>query len=134
MQNTPHVCLRPVTIARDANELCLIEPSINSVRVSARVRQSDDTEKMLAKMLMRFISHRADQFHVLRRKPVDGYDISFLITSQHLETMEKAKLVDFILLLLEDIDKEIKDMKLNLNTRLRAATLAYMQQIDSGSL
>ena len=37
MQNTPHVCLRPVTIARDANELCLIEPSINSVRVSARV-------------------------------------------------------------------------------------------------
>ena len=42
----------------------------------------------------------------------------------------QEKVIDFILLLLEDIDKEIKDMKLNLNTRLRAATVAYMQQLD----
>merc|ERR1712094_146779 len=79
-------------------------------------------------MFTKFLSHRADQFLVLRRKPLEGFDISFLILSQHLETMERDALVDFILLVIEEIDKEIKDMKLNLNTQLRAASLAYMQQ------
>lgn len=56
---------------------------------------------------------RADSFIVLRRKPVpvcifdssdfssnsyfQGYDISFLITNTHTETMLKHKIVDFII-------------------------------------
>eukprot|EP00933_Yihiella_yeosuensis_P040697 TRINITY_DN35052_c0_g1_i1.p1 TRINITY_DN35052_c0_g1~~TRINITY_DN35052_c0_g1_i1.p1 ORF type:complete len:173 (+),score=32.07 TRINITY_DN35052_c0_g1_i1:84-602(+) len=129
-QDTPAVVPRPVTIARDENEKCLIEPSVNSVRVSIKVRQSDDTEKMLCRKFARFFTQRAEHFVVLRRKPVEGYDISFLITDAHLEDMMKDRIIDFIIEFMEDIDKEIKDLKIALNTRLRAAATAYMSQFS----
>lgn len=40
---------------------------------------------------------RSEQFLIMRRKAVDGYDISFLITHTHLETMWKHKLIDFVI-------------------------------------
>merc|ERR1712194_390913 len=127
-QDTPCVLLKPSTIARDDQERCFIEPSINSVRISIKVRQGDDTERMLCRRFTRFFTQRAEHFVVLRRKPVDGFDISFLITNTHLEEMVREKLIDFIIEFMEDIDKEIKDLKIALNTRLRAAATAYMSQ------
>jgi actin related protein 2/3 complex subunit 4 len=41
-----------------------------------------------------------------------GYDISFLITNYHTEEMLKHKLVDFIIQFMEEVDKEISEMKL----------------------
>ncbi len=41
-----------------------------------------------------------------------GYDISFLITNFHTEDMLKHKLVDFIIQFMEEVDKEISEMKL----------------------
>jgi len=41
-----------------------------------------------------------------------GYDISFLITNFHTEEMLKHKLVDFIIHFMEEVDKEISEMKL----------------------
>ena len=41
-----------------------------------------------------------------------GYDISFLITNFHTEAMLKHKLVDFIIEFMEEVDKEISEMKL----------------------
>ena len=41
-----------------------------------------------------------------------GYDISFLITNFHTEEMLKHKLVDFIIQFMEEVDKEISEMKL----------------------
>ena len=41
-----------------------------------------------------------------------GYDISFLITNFHTDEMLKHKLVDFIIQFMEDVDKEISEMKL----------------------
>lgn len=43
---------------------------------------------------------------------VQGYDISFLITNNHTEEMLKHKLVDFIIEFMEEVDKEISEMKL----------------------
>jgi len=43
---------------------------------------------------------------------VKGYDISFLITNTHTEEMLKHKLVDFIIQFMEEVDKEISEMKL----------------------
>mmetsp|Transcript_118199 Transcript_118199/g.166149 ORF Transcript_118199/g.166149 Transcript_118199/m.166149 type:complete len:173 (+) Transcript_118199:49-567(+) len=129
-KDTAAVVLQPLTIARDENEKCLIEPSVNSVRVSIKVRQSDDTEKMLCRKFARFFTQRAEHFVILRRKPIEGYDISFLITNTHLEEMMKERIVDFIIEFMEDIDKEIKDLKIALNTRLRAAAAAYMSQFS----
>jgi len=39
---------------------------------------------------------RAESFVVLRRTPVKGYDISFLVTNRNVEEMRKHKLVDFV--------------------------------------
>lgn len=43
---------------------------------------------------------------------IQGYDISFLITNYHTEEMLKHKLVDFIIQFMEEVDKEISEMKL----------------------
>ena len=40
---------------------------------------------------------RAENFSILRRKPIEGYHISFLITNIHIEQMLKHKLIDFII-------------------------------------
>lgn len=49
---------------------------------------------------------------------MQGYDISFLITNFHTEAMLKHKLVDFIIQFMEEVDKEISEMKLFVCTQL----------------
>lgn len=90
----------------------LIEPSVNSVRVSIRVKKADETEDILVHKFSRFLSQRAESFFILRRKPVQDYDISFLITNNHTEQLLKHKLVDFVIEFMEEVDKEISEMKL----------------------
>lgn len=76
---------------------------------------------------MSFLAQRAENFVVLRRKPVKGYDISFLITNFHTESMYKNKLVDFIIQFMEDVDAEIKDMKLEVNQRANFVSQSYLK-------
>eukprot|EP00762_Andalucia_godoyi_P004045 ANDGO_06268.mRNA.1 Actin-related protein 2/3 complex subunit 4 len=119
--------LRPLVVARDGDERVLIEPSVNSVRVSIAVKKSDDVEVILAAKFMRFLQQRAENFVVLRRKPIQGYDISILITNFHLEQMVRNKIVDFIIQFVEEIDKEIKEMKLAVNGRARVVAKEFLQ-------
>lgn len=65
--------LTPVVVARTEKERVLIEPSINSVRVSISVKQADDLERVLCKKFTSFMTKRADKFEILRRKPIEGY-------------------------------------------------------------
>lgn len=126
---SPELLLNPLTISRNENEKVLIEPSVNSVRVSIRIKQADEIEHILVHKFTRFLTQRAESFFILRRKPVKvctalssgshrnadgikGYDISFLITNFHTEAMLKHKLVDFIIQFMEEVDKEISEMKL----------------------
>jgi actin related protein 2/3 complex subunit 4 len=67
---TPEVLLNPITIARNEHERVLIEPSINSIRISIKIKQADDNEILLVHKFTRFLSQRAEQFVILRRKPV----------------------------------------------------------------
>lgn len=59
-----------------------------------------------------------------------GYDISFLITNFHSESMLKHKLVDFIIQFMEDVDKEISEMKLSLNARARIVAESYLATVS----
>ncbi|KAL5507134.1 ARC19 [Sanghuangporus vaninii] len=120
------VLLNPLTISRNENERVLIEPSINSIRVSIKIKQADEIERILCHKFTRFMMQRAEGFIVLRRKPVPGYDISFLITNNHSETMLKHKVVDFIITFMEEVDKEISEMKLSLNARARIVAESYL--------
>lgn len=127
--SSPEVLLNPITVSRNENEKVFIEPSINSVRVSIKIKQADEIENILVHKFTRFLTQRAEAFFILRRKPVkvsdirrasmvqlanagQGYDISFLITNFHTEEMLKHKLVDFIIQFMEEVDKEISEMKL----------------------
>jgi actin related protein 2/3 complex subunit 4 len=83
---------------------------------------------------------RAESFVILRRKPVavdnvlqKGYDISFLVTNFHTEQMLKHKLVDFIIQFMEDVDKEISEMKLSLNARARIVAETVLYYLNSVS-
>ncbi len=72
VQKNSELLLNPVVISRNENEAVLIEPSINSVRLSIKIKKSDDLEEVLVAKFMRFLMQRADRFFVLRRKPIKG--------------------------------------------------------------
>ena len=120
--------LNPVLICRNEQEKCFIEPSINATRVSICIKKADEIETILSHKFNRFLMQRAEQFIVMRRVPLDGYDMSFLVVHQHLETLYKHKLIDFIITFMEDIDKEISEMKISLNARGRIVATEFMKQ------
>lgn len=127
-RSSPEVLLTPVAVSRNENERVLIEPSVNSMRISIKIKQADEIERILCHKFTRFLMQRAESFVVLRRKPIEGYDISFLITNFHTEAMFKHKLVDFIIEFMEAVDKEISEMKLSLNARARIVAESYLSQ------
>ena len=120
--------LQPMHISRNENEQVLIEPSVNSVRMSLMVKQADEIEQILVHKFTRFLEQRAEAFYILRRVPIPGYSISFLITNKHTESMKTGKLVDFIIEFMEDVDKEISEIKLFLNARARFVAEAYLDE------
>lgn len=63
--------MNPIVISRNENEKVLIEPSVNSVRISIKIKQADDLERILCHKFARFLMMRAENFVILRRKPVD---------------------------------------------------------------
>jgi hypothetical protein len=97
IRSSKELLLNPLVVSRSEYERCLIETSINSVRVSIKIKQIDEIEEILCHKFSNFLMQRAEQFLIMRRKAVDGYDISFLITHTHLETMWKHKLIDFVI-------------------------------------
>lgn len=129
IKNSKELLLNPVIISRNEKERVLIETSINSVRISVAIKQSDDIERILAHKFTRFMMMRADNFVILRRKPSDpNYDISFLVTNFHVESMYRYKLIDFIIHFLEEIDREINEMKLSINARARITAEEFLRK------
>ena len=63
--------LTPILISRNNKEKILIESSINSMRISIAVKQADDLEKILCHKFTRFMMMRAENFMILRRKPIE---------------------------------------------------------------
>ncbi|KAI9303800.1 arp2/3 complex protein-like protein, partial [Cunninghamella echinulata] len=64
------VLLNPLVISRNENEKVLIEASVNSIRVSIKVKQADDLERILCHKFSRFMMLRAENFVILRRQPI----------------------------------------------------------------
>ncbi|CAH8571659.1 unnamed protein product [Dicrocoelium dendriticum] len=130
VKTSKELLLHPVIISRNEKERVLIEGSINSVRVSIAIKQADEIEKLLSRKFTRFMMMRAEDFAILRRKPVPGYDISFLITNSHTEQMSKAKVVDFIITFMDEIDKEISEIRLAVNSRARQCAEEYLKAFE----
>ena len=64
IRSDPRACLR-------APPLALPQPSINSVRISICIKQADDIERILCRKFTNFLMQRAEQFIIMRRKPVE---------------------------------------------------------------
>eukprot|EP01126_Amoeba_proteus_P013400 TRINITY_DN1568_c0_g1_i1.p1 TRINITY_DN1568_c0_g1~~TRINITY_DN1568_c0_g1_i1.p1 ORF type:complete len:170 (-),score=16.41 TRINITY_DN1568_c0_g1_i1:112-621(-) len=126
-RSNPELLLNPVVVSRTKEERVLIETSINSVRVSVSLKKMDELDQILTKRLLRFLCQRAENFVILRRKAIPGYDISFLLTNFHLESMYKHKLVDFVIQFLTEIDAEISEMKLAVNARGRISFTEFLK-------
>merc|ERR1712117_65373 len=111
--------MTPVVISRSEHEKVKIEPSINSVRISVKIMQLDGLTEVLVDRYARFLMLRAEQFKILRRRACDGYDISFLVTNFSTEVLLRNQLVDFIIDFLATIDKQVSQLKLDVNSRAR---------------
>lgn len=59
-----------------------------------------------------------------------GYDISFLVTNRNTEELSKHKLVDFVIEFMQDVDKEISEIKLSLNARARIVAEAFLVAVS----
>ena len=129
-RGSKELLLNPLLVCRSEREAVLIEPSINSVRLSLRIKQADEMERILVRSFAAFLMKRAEQFLVLRRKALDGYDLSFLITHAHAEALVKAKLVDFIIGFMEDVDREVSAMRLSVNSRARAVAGTFLEGLS----
>uniref|UniRef100_A0A7S1KMZ3 Actin-related protein 2/3 complex subunit 4 n=1 Tax=Percolomonas cosmopolitus TaxID=63605 RepID=A0A7S1KMZ3_9EUKA len=127
-QQSKELVLNPMHIRRDEDEAVLIEPSINSVRISILFSKNGAIEHIIADRFMHFLMQRAEEFHIMRRKPVEGYDISFLVTNFHMEAMFRDKLVDLMLNFIQDIGREINSMKLQQNMRARAVVTTFLSE------
>ena len=129
--------MKPILICRTDRERCYIEPSINSLRVSIKIKQADEMEIVLCRNFSRFLMQRAENFTILRRKPIEvfpvipfdlqGYDISFLITYSILEDYDREKIISFIIDFMEGIDAEISAMKIGVNARARSVASQFMR-------
>lgn len=74
-RTSKEVLLNPLTISRNENERVLIESSVNSIRLSIKIKQADEIERILCHKFTRFMMQRAESFIVLRRKPVQVLDL-----------------------------------------------------------
>ncbi|CAJ0948447.1 unnamed protein product, partial [Mesorhabditis belari] len=115
--------------SRGANIEGIADDSRRSCTQQART-SAHRAFRQLAHKFTRFMCQRADNFVILRRKPIEGYDISFLITNVHTSSMYKHKLVDFLIHFMQEIDKEISDMKLALNARARVSAEEFLKRFN----
>ena len=68
-----------------------------------QLKPIDSLEGLLRKKQLQFYHRRAESLRILRRKPIKGYDVSLLLTSQHQQQLDKRLLIAFICQLMEDV-------------------------------
>lgn len=121
--------MKPIVVCRNEDEKIEIEPSINSIRVNIVIKKHADLEGLLMDIYSNYLMNRADKLNILRKKAKDDYDISFLITNFHLENYKKEEIIDYIVDFIKDLEKEINEMKLIVNSQCRVASTYFMEQL-----
>lgn len=57
-------------LVKSLKEEVLVQKSINSVRISIKIKKNDELDSLLCRKFARFMMQRAENFIILRRKPV----------------------------------------------------------------
>ncbi len=95
--------LAPVVIARNEQEKCLIEGSVNSVRLSILIKQSDELEKVLVdrSVIRRSKQHRwtaAQMTNAARAVPSDAHASFFAVSISSFSRFLCQRAEEFIIL------------------------------------
>lgn len=120
----------PVTLCKNEEDKIEIEPSINSCRINIAIKKYSDIEYLLTSIFSNYLMNRADKLNILRKKPKENFDISFLITNTHLELYKKEDIIDYIVEFVQDFSKELTDMKLVINSQARLISTNFMEQLN----
>jgi actin related protein 2/3 complex subunit 4 len=64
---------------------------------------------------------------------MDGFDYSFLITEDHLSKYKKEELINFVLSFIQGIEKEIMDLKLNINSQCGTAAKYFATMLANNA-
>ena len=116
-------------------ESCFIEWTSNSVRVSflfkAQARAKvDPLEASIVFQWMRFLMVQ-EQHPILRKTPIEGYSVTFLVTNKHLAIHGSQRVEDSILGFCAKIDKESSDIKLQVNAQARYVTAEFLKAFNN---
>ena len=57
--SSPEFKLENIMVERNSSECCLIEPTINSARISLRIKQTDELERWLTHKWISFVTQAA---------------------------------------------------------------------------
>ena len=117
---------KPVIISRNESEKVEIETSINSVRVNLAIKKYQEIDKLIVDIYAKYLMNRANQLNILRKVAKPGYDVSFLITNFTLENYKKEDIIDLIIEFIQDFPKEVRDMKMSVNSQSRFANTYLM--------
>ena len=120
---------KPVIISRNESEKVEIETSINSVRVNLAIKKYQEIDKLIVHLYAQYLMNRANQLNILRKVAKPGYDVSFLITNFTLEHYKKEDIIDLILEFIQDFPKEVRDMKMSVNSQSRFANTYLMKHV-----
>ena len=138
-----------MTIRRTLLQECLIEQSINSVRLSVKVcqpacllipagsrphaspaqaAQEDAVGQWLMDSMFSFLARprSAEQLLIVRKQPRPGYHLSFLVTAAHCQTHSPLRLVEAIEQLLEGLPAAF-GFRLALSSHSRAVGQDYLR-------
>ena len=63
----------------------------------------DKLEGLLRRKQLHFYHRRAEALRLLRRKPMEGYDISFLLTARHQQQLDKQAAIAFVCKVVENV-------------------------------
>lgn len=119
--------LKPQVIKlQDSQECCLVEPSINSTRISLHFSRGDDLDDSLACSMYNFLGMKADHHLLLRRTPVESYDISFVVTSELLQQYGPMNIILSTLKFALDVPEFLLDLKSKVTLRLQQNVKAYL--------
>ena len=129
LKESQELISKPVIISRNESEKVEIETSINSVRINVAVKKYQEIDKLIVGIYSNYLMNRANQLNILRKVAKPGYDISLLITNFTLENYKKEELIDFIIEFIQDFTKEVRDMKMTVNSQSRFATTYLMEQV-----
>jgi len=120
-------------------ESCMIESTTNSVRISFLLKQQqqqrDPLEVSILYQWMRLLAQYAEEsYQLLRKKPVEGYSVTFLLTNKLLTNTfnnnTEHQIEAMILHFLSQLDKECSDIKLQVNAQARYVTTTFLKAFN----